>query len=111
MSRTFPDRLARADTFIWLDLPLPLRCWRVFKRTVLSYGKVRPDMGEGCPEQFSLEFWSFIWRTRHTGRRNGLAILKDPPSHLALHHLRSPADVLAFLRTLPEAPSAPIQAT
>ena len=33
-SRTWPERLARADTLIWLDVPLPRRLWRVLRRAV-----------------------------------------------------------------------------
>lgn len=99
-SRTFDDRTARADTFIFLDLPLWLRAWRVAKRTIGSYGRARPDMAEGCPEQVSLEFYAWIWRTRHTGRQKGLQILADPPPHLTVHHLTSPRAVRDFLTSL-----------
>jgi adenylate kinase family enzyme len=33
-SRTYDDRMARADTLIWLDMPVWLRLWRVLRRTV-----------------------------------------------------------------------------
>lgn len=61
-----PERLARVDTLIWLDFPLWLRCWRVFKRTLRDYGTSRPDMPEGCPERFSWPFYKWIWDTRKT---------------------------------------------
>lgn len=57
-SSTLERRLARADRVLLLDLS-PFRCtWRILRRTLTHYGKVRPDMAEGCPERFSL---SFLW--------------------------------------------------
>jgi adenylate kinase family enzyme len=57
---TLEARLARADWVILLDLS-PLRCtWRIIWRTLRSYRRVRWDMPEGCPEQFSIEF---LWYT------------------------------------------------
>jgi len=71
LSATFPTRVARADTLIWLDVPIGIRFWRVVKRTVLTYGRVRPDLPEGCPEVFGThtwEFWLYIFRTRRPNR-------------------------------------------
>jgi adenylate kinase family enzyme len=101
-SRTWPERLARADTLIWLDVPLPLRLWRVTRRAVLGYGRTRPDMPENCPERLGAgfrDFLGFIWRTRHTGRHQIRAIFDAPPPHLDLHRLRTLADVRAYLAT------------
>ncbi|MHA3914331.1 P-loop NTPase family protein [Halovulum sp. GXIMD14793] len=99
-SATWPERLARADTLIWADAPLWLRYLRVLRRTAFSYGQVRPDMAEGCPEQLSWEFLRWIWNTRHSARRKMQTIFDDPPAHLVCHHLRGPGPVRAFLRDL-----------
>ena len=48
-SETWPNRAARAELVIWLDLPLGLRLWRVFKRRVRWHGQTRPDLPENCP--------------------------------------------------------------
>ncbi|HWH18519.1 MAG TPA: topology modulation protein [Allosphingosinicella sp.] len=65
---TLPLRLGRADTVIHLDLPAPLCVIRVLKRVIRSWGRVRADMAEGCPEHFNLEFLaytaSFPWKGR-----------------------------------------------
>ena len=53
---TIEIRLAAADTIVFLDLPKTLCLWRVLKRTVLGFGRIRPDMAPGCPEKFSWEF-------------------------------------------------------
>jgi adenylate kinase family enzyme len=67
-SQTWDERLARADTLIWLDTHWVIRSWRVTFRTLRGYGKSRPDLPENCPERFSAEFYKWIWDTRHSGR-------------------------------------------
>mgnify|MGYP003651732563 CR=1 FL=1 len=58
--RTLSARLAYADTVIFLDMPRMLCLWRVIFRTARSYGRVREDMPEGCPERFDWEFLKYI---------------------------------------------------
>lgn len=100
-SRTFSERLARADTCIWLDVPVALRLWRVVRRSILQLGRTRPDMPENCPEQLhmkTLTFIAYIWRTRHSSRIKNKVIADDPPRHLTVHHLQNLDEVRAFLK-------------
>lgn len=62
-SSTFDIRMAQADTFIYLELPLAVCLYRVLKRWLSNIGKTRPDMGEGCPEKMEWEFLKFIVTT------------------------------------------------
>jgi len=96
-SATYPQRIARADTLIWLDLPLALRLWRVLKRWAQYRGQSRPDLPENCPEQLNLAFYWFIVRTSKKQRRRHMAILTDTPPHLTCHHLHNRAKVAEFL--------------
>lgn len=103
-STTYAERGARADTFIWLDLPVTLRFVRIIWRTIRDHGKTRPDMAPGCNEGFhreTLPFWRYIWRTRKTARAKLAAIAADP-RHLKVYHLRSPSQVRAFIDSLPQ---------
>jgi adenylate kinase family enzyme len=103
LSRTYADRIARADTFIWLDLPVGLRFWRVLRRSVIYWGRARPDLLEGCVERFgpeTLPFWRFIWRTRQSSRVPLLAVVADPPAHLHVVHLCKVREVRAFLASV-----------
>lgn len=59
--RTLEERVNRCDTVIYLDYPRRTCFLGVFKRVLLNYGKVRPDMAEGCPEKIDLEFLQWIW--------------------------------------------------
>src|SRR5207248_11734620 len=54
-------RLAAADTVIFLDLPRTLCLARAVKRWLTWRGRTRPDMGQECPEQLSLEYVLWIW--------------------------------------------------
>lgn len=60
-SRTLPLRLKFADAVICFEYPKALCVWRVLKRVAKNFGKVRPDMGESCPEKLDLEFLKFVW--------------------------------------------------
>lgn len=100
LTETWPTRAARADTLIWLDLPIGLRLWRTVKRLIQNFGRVRPDMADGCPEQVSGEFIGFLWwmwQTR-TSQREEFEILIAEHPHLTVHHLRSRTAVVQFLK-------------
>ena len=102
-STTYANRAMRADTLIWLDLPVGVRLWRVTKRLVSYWGAQRPDMAEGCYEGFhkeTLPFYQFIWRTRHSARLKISAMIETAPKTLSVVHLKTPAEVRDWLRTL-----------
>jgi adenylate kinase family enzyme len=97
---TWGERLERADTLIWLDFPLIIRGWRVFRRMLLNWGRVPPDLPEGCPRRFSLEFARWIWKTRHTGRRLAGDLYANAPDEKTKLRLRSRREVGQFLAAL-----------
>ncbi|WP_462410300.1 P-loop NTPase family protein [Neobacillus sp. Marseille-QA0830] len=66
---TFDIRTEHADTIIYLELPLPVCLYRVFKRLLLNIGRTRPDMGEGCKEKIDWEFIKFIYTTYEPRKR------------------------------------------
>jgi len=100
-STTWPDRLNRCDTLIWLDVPLAIRLWRVFNRTLKDYGHSRPDLPENCPEHFELDFYRFIWRTRKSSRQKMRALYKNTPPTKQKFKLSTKSDVSTFLADLP----------
>ena len=54
-------RLPRTDVLVWPNLPRSQALLNIFKRVYKSYGKVRMDMAEGCPEKLpDREFMSYI---------------------------------------------------
>ncbi len=60
-SRTLETRLQYADTVVFFDYNRFLCLWRVLKRVITNYGKVRDDVAEGCKERFDLEFMKYVY--------------------------------------------------
>lgn len=59
---TFDLRVPRADLVIWIRASRRRALWQLAKRVWGSYGQVRPDMAEGCPEKLpDREFLEWIW--------------------------------------------------
>ncbi len=99
-SATYPERTTRADHFIWLDVPVWTRIYRVLYRTYKYYGQVRPDLQDECPERFNWQTLDFLWfiiRTRHSSRQKLLNIYQNPPRHLQVFRLTTQADIDAFM--------------
>ena len=75
--RTIPERLACCDTVIYLDFSRMACLLGVLKRVLSSYGTVRPDMGEGCPERFDLEFLKWVWNFNKNKREKNYRLLNE----------------------------------
>lgn len=61
-------RRDRADTIVWFDLPRHVCVLGILIRVAKGYGRVRPEMAAGCPEQFDLEFFRYVWTFREKQR-------------------------------------------
>ena len=68
-NRTIQRRLERCNTVIYLDFSRTACLWGVFKRIITTYGVVRPDMGEGCPERFDWDFLKWVWNFNKDKRK------------------------------------------
>lgn len=99
-SPTWPERLDRADVLVWLDLPLRLRAWRVFWRTIKHWGKSRPDLPKGCPERFSWHFTKWIWTSRNTQRTKMQRLYDAAPPGKQKYRLSTKAEVSVFVSEL-----------
>ena len=75
--RTIPLRLQRCDTVIYLDFSRLACLLGVLKRVLTTYGKVRPDMGEGCPERIDLDFLKWVWNFNKNKRERNYRLLND----------------------------------
>ncbi|MFC4356266.1 DNA topology modulation protein [Chryseomicrobium palamuruense] len=97
---TFDVRMKEADTILFLDFHRLICITRAFKRVITYRNRVRPDMAEGCPERFDLEFFKYIWnfpeqKTPHIRKR-----LADLPEEKQVIHFRKPREVERFLKEL-----------
>lgn len=77
--RTLPKRLEYCDTVIYLDFSRWACLAGVVKRILTTYGQVRPDMGEGCPERFDLEFLQWVWNFNKNNRKRNYQMLEQHP--------------------------------
>ena len=95
---TMEQRLARADTIVYLDYPIPICFWRALKRVWQSHGKTRPDMAEGCPERFDFEFFHYItmWNWKARPRTERLLTGHEDK----VHRLKNPAALESWLNNL-----------
>ena len=65
---TMELRLSRADTSVFLDLPTLTCVIGILGRVRRWHGRSRPDMAEGCPEHFNLDFLRYTRRFRRDTR-------------------------------------------
>jgi len=99
-SSTAEERMSRADTLIWLDIPLWRRLWRVARRTLKYYDQSRPDLPAGCPERFSVEFVLYILSSNKRQRAKAADRYTTMSQKAQAFHLRSSRDVQTFLEQL-----------
>jgi len=98
-SRTIGQRLPKCDTIIYLDFSRWTCLWGVFQRILKNYGKVRPDMTDGCPERLDWDFIKFVWNFNKNNRVRNYTYLAQA-KHAKHIVLKSRKEVKAFLATL-----------
>lgn len=60
--RLFGYRAAQADVIIFLDAPVYVCLYRIFKRAIVHFGKVYFSSAHGCHERMpDCEFLSYVW--------------------------------------------------
>lgn len=96
-SGTLDIRFKACDALVFLDMPRTLCLWRVLKRLILYRRASRPDMAEGCPEKFSLEFLLWVWNYPVRTRPKVLEMLKSNSQRKNIIWLRSSSAVERFL--------------
>jgi adenylate kinase family enzyme len=98
--------LERADTMVWLDLPLHVCLRRLWGRTIPRIRQQQPLWNDNR-ESWRSAFWGwdslFMWAIRrHVGRRRRFTELLERPelAHLEVVRLRSPSEVERWLGTI-----------
>jgi adenylate kinase family enzyme len=95
VSRTFDLRLPHADTVIFLHQPRWLCVWRILARWLFALGRTRPDMAEGCQENFNWDFFLWTWRFEAKHQPRILAAAEAYPTPIT--HLHGGAAMARFL--------------
>ena len=98
-NRTMSKRLETCDTVIYLDFSTFACLMGVAKRVITTYGQVRPDMGEGCPERFDWEFLKWVWNYNRNKRERNYDLLAQHPDK-DIHILKNRRQVKAFLERI-----------
>ncbi|MCA1621334.1 MAG: DNA topology modulation protein [Acidobacteria bacterium] len=99
-SGTLEQRLAACDTVVFLDLPRAVCAWRALKRWVMYRDATRPDMAEGCREQFDVKFLLWVWNYPTSTRPKVLALLEKYADGKKVARVRSSAEAEEFLNSL-----------
>ncbi|MFY0758133.1 topology modulation protein [Metabacillus dongyingensis] len=102
-SNTYDIRVQNADTIIYLELPLIVCLYRVFKRWIQNIGKTRPDMGEGCKEKLDFQFLEFICTTYYPRKKKmetRLQAFKGKGSQKNIIMLKNKKEIHSYLETL-----------
>lgn len=96
----------RASTLVWLDYPIYLVMWRLFRRTI-SLAVSRQELWNGNRDRLWLHFFTrrslFLWALRtHWRRRRTIPLALSLPehAHLEVFHLRSRKATQEWLTTL-----------
>lgn len=100
-NRTLPKRLEYCDTVIYLDFSRLACLMGVVKRILTTYGTVRPDMGEGCPERIDWEFLQWVWNFNKTKRQRYYDMLNRLEGK-QVHILKNRRAVKQFLKQIGE---------
>ena len=102
-NRTIPWRLQRCDSVIYLDFSRLACLLGVAKRILTTRGTVRPDMGEGCPERFDLDFLKWVWNFNKNKRQRYYEML-NALENKQVYILKSRREVKAFLSKVADDP-------
>lgn len=98
-SRTMPMRIQKCDTIIYLDFSRWECLWGLCQRLGGYYGKVRPDMTDGCPERFDPAFVKWIWNFNKNNRVRNYTWIAQA-KHAKAIVLKNRKEVSAFLAQL-----------
>jgi len=95
--------LAHATLVVWLDIPTPLRAWRVFYRSLRYLGRTRPEHPAGNRDWPGIRQSRFLWRALVGGDRFAAAITHAMDGATVPRlRLRTKAEISAFIEAAGE---------
>ena len=99
-SSSIHTRVPRADTIILLDRSTQTCFLRVCKRVFSNYGKVRPDMSEGCVERFYFGFMHYVLMFNLRNRKMLLHLVETQKHEKRTYVFRKEDEINTFLERL-----------
>jgi adenylate kinase family enzyme len=97
---SLPQRLAAADTVVYLDAPRLTSTFRATRRRVVHRWRRAPGMPGGSRPMFDVQLFRWIWRFPREGRPQLLALLAHPSVAPKSFILRSRRNVRRFLESV-----------
>ncbi|KHF39913.1 topology modulation protein [Halalkalibacter okhensis] len=101
-SNTYDIRMKYCDTIIYIELPLYVCLYRVYKRWLTNIGRTRIDMGVGCNEKLDAQFIKFIISTYYDRKKQMKYRMKEFQQHPTnqVITLKSKKEIQSFLESL-----------
>lgn len=99
-SGTMDQRVAAADTIIFLDFNRWVCLWGVITRRLKYWNRSRPDTGQGCPERLDWAFLKWVYQYPTLGKQRSTAHFKNLPANKRLLVFKNRRQVRGFLASL-----------
>jgi len=93
-------RLSRCDAAVFLDVSRWVCVRSILTRWLRYRFEQRPDLPEGCPERFDLDFMSWVWNFPERSRPKVLAELERARHDMEVLHLTRRAQTTELLAAL-----------
>lgn len=92
------ERFAQADTLVYIDLPLVTHHWWVTKRLIKGLFATPEGWPENSPIWSStVSSYRVLWLCHHRLTPRYRQLMADAAASKRVHHIRSPAEMTAFL--------------
>ena len=99
--RLFEYRTQKADIIIFLDIPLYVALYRVYKRALTGLGTIRATSAKGCPERMpDFQFLKYIWNFNKKHKPQIEAILEKCKNQKKIFIVKTLDDLNKLIKTV-----------
>ena len=98
-SKTAIERFKRADLIIFMQYSRWWSLFRLAKRILMTFGRNRPDMADGCYEQLDWAFIRYVWSFDKTTGKKLEKVVLEADAEGKIIYFRRPRDCRRWLKT------------
>lgn len=92
-------RIRQADRIIFLDIPLYICLYRIFKRAFLNFGRVRGSSAPGCPDKIpDRKFLRYIWHSHKRQKPEVEDLLRYYKSEKKIFVVKNKSDLSELIK-------------